>query len=85
MSETVLNKALRVVATAAAVTSQDRWLTIPEAAEIAAMKPNTMYTCCLRRQIRSAKIGKMRRIKHADLVAWLEGNTFEAREVNHAN
>jgi len=58
----------------------DRWLTVNEAAEIAGMKVNTMYTCCLRRLLPSYKIGeKMRRIKEADLFAWMESNRVEAK------
>jgi excisionase family DNA binding protein len=80
MSETKLNEALRVVATAAAASTDDCWLTIPEAAAIASMKPNTMYTCCLRRILPSYKIGeKMRRIKKSDLIAWMESSRVEAR------
>ena len=80
MSENELNRALRVVATAAAATTQDSWLTVNEAAEIAGMKTNTMYTMCLRRILPSYKIGeKMRRIKKTDLIAWMESNRVEAR------
>jgi excisionase family DNA binding protein len=80
MSENELNRALRVVATAASATTQDSWLTVNEASEIAGMKPNTMYTMCLRRVLPSYKIGeKMRRIKKADLITWMESNRVEAR------
>lgn len=58
----------------------DRWLTIPEASEIAAMKENTMYTLCLKRALPSYKIeGKMRRIKESDLIKWMESCRVEAR------
>lgn len=80
MSENELNKALRVVANAASATTQDSWLNVNEAAEIAGMKINTLYTMCLRRVLPSYKIGeKMRRIKKADLIAWMESNRVEAR------
>jgi len=80
MTENELNRALRVVATAASTTNQDSWLTVNEAAEIAGFKVNTMYTMCLRRVLPSYKIGeKMRRIKKTDLIAWLESNRVEAR------
>jgi len=80
MSENELNRALRVVATAASATTQDSWLTVNEAAEIAGMKVNTMYTMCLRRVLPSYKIGeKMRRVKKTDLIAWMESNRVEAR------
>jgi len=59
----------------------DRWLTVNEAAAIAGMKVNTMYTCCLRRVLPSYKIGeKMRRIKESDLLAWMESNRVEAHK-----
>lgn len=62
-------------------TASDHWLTVNEAAEIAGMKVNTMYTCCLRRVLPSYKIGeKMRRIKESDLLAWLESNRVEAHK-----
>ncbi len=56
----------------------DCWLTINEAAKIAAMKVNTMYTCCLRRCLPSYKVGTMRRVKKSDLLAWLESGRVEA-------
>lgn len=72
-------KELNTLDVAAAATPADRWLTINEAAAIAGMKVNTMYTCCLRRVLPSYKIGeKMRRIKEADLIAWLESNRVAA-------
>ena len=59
----------------------DHWLTVNEAAAIAGMKVNTMYTCCLRRVLPSYKVGeKMRRIKEADLLAWMESNRVEAHK-----
>jgi excisionase family DNA binding protein len=62
-------------------TTVDHWLTVNEAAEIAGMKVNTMYNCCLRRVLPSYKIGeKMRRIKEADLLAWMESNRVEAHK-----
>lgn len=79
VSETELKRAMKAVAIAAAATA-DRWLTVAEAAAIAGMKQNTMYTCCLRRVLPSYKVGeKMRRIKESDLLAWMESNRVEAR------
>jgi excisionase family DNA binding protein len=60
-------------------TVHDRLLTVPEAAELAAMKVNTMYTLCQRQVLPSVKIGKMRRIKEADLVAWINSNAVQAK------
>lgn len=75
-----MSKTQKKIAVVAASTIADRWLTVVEAAEIAGMKPNTMYTCCLRRVLPSYKIGeKMRRIKESDLVAWMESGRVEAR------
>lgn len=65
-------------ANAIAATTADRWITINEAAEIAGMKPNTMYAYCSRRLLESVKIGKMRRIKYTTLLEWLEGCTVKA-------
>lgn len=63
-----------------AAAGTDRWLTIKEAAEISAMKQNTMYTLCLKRALPSYKIaGKMRRIKETDLIKWMESCRVEAR------
>jgi excisionase family DNA binding protein len=73
------NEPKHALTVAATATTTDRWLTIPEAAVIAAMKPNTMYTMCLRRVLESVKIGKMRRIKYSVLVSWMETNTVAAR------
>lgn len=57
----------------------DRWLTVNEGAVITGMKPNTLYTMCLRRKLPSYKVGdKMRRIKKSDLIAWMESNRVEA-------
>lgn len=80
----MIEETTKAVANAAAVTAtaaeKDRWLTVNEAAEIAGMKRNTMYTMCLRRNLPSYKIGeKMRRIKEVDLYAWMESNRVEAR------
>lgn len=75
-------KAVAIVAAAAttAAAEKDRWLTVNEAADIAGMKRNTMYTLCLRRALASYKLGgKMRRIKEVDLYAWMESNRVEAR------
>lgn len=75
MSEGML-KPVAITATA----EKDRWLTVNEAAIIAGMKRNTMYTLCLRRNLPSYKVGeKMRRIKESDLYAWLETSRVEAR------
>ena len=57
----------------------NRLLTIAEAADIAAMKINTMYALCQRQVLSSVKIGKMRRIKEADLVSWINSNTVHAK------
>lgn len=66
--------------TVAAAAAQDRWLTVDEAAAIAGMKRNTMYTLCLRRNLPSYKIGeKMRRIKESDLYGWMEASRVEAK------
>jgi excisionase family DNA binding protein len=75
-----MSKTQKTLAGAVVATTADRWLTVNEAAEIAGMKPNTMYTCCLRRVLPSYKIGeKMRRIKESDLVTWMESGRVEAR------
>lgn len=72
-------RVLKAVAVATAA-EKDRWLTVNEAAAIAGMKRNTMYTLCLRRALASYKLGgKMRRIKEVDLYAWMESNRVEAR------
>jgi excisionase family DNA binding protein len=76
----VSDRELKALALVTAAVTADRWLTVNEAAAIAGMKPNTMYTCCLRRMLPSYKIGeKMRRIKEADLLTWIESNRVEAR------
>jgi excisionase family DNA binding protein len=75
-----MSKKVMEALVAAAAATTDRWLTINEAAEIAGMKPGTMYTCCLRRNLPSYKIGKkMRRIKESDLLNWMESGRVEAR------
>lgn len=59
----------------------DRWLTVGQAAEIANIKPGTMYSCCLRHALPSYKVGdRMRRIKESDLLAWMESCRVEARK-----
>ena len=68
----------KIKESAAVSVTGDRWLTVDEAAAIAGIKVNTMYTCCLRRVLASYKIGdKMRRIKASDLIAWLESSRVE--------
>ncbi|WP_041532158.1 helix-turn-helix domain-containing protein [Pelobacter propionicus] len=63
-----------------AAAGPDRWLTIKEAAEISALKENTLYCLCLKRALPSYKIaGKMRRIKETDLIKWMESCRVEAR------
>jgi excisionase family DNA binding protein len=79
MSENELNRALRVVATAAAAANDDCWLTIAEFAELVGFKTNTAYTMCLRRVLPSYKLGKMRRVKKSDALAYMESNRVEAR------
>lgn len=72
-------RALKAVSVAVAA-EKDRWLTVEEAAAIAGMKRNTMYTLCLRRNLPSYKVGeKMRRIKESDLYAWMETSRVEAK------
>ncbi len=62
----------------------DRLLTVAEAAEIAAVKPNTMYILCQRQALPSVKLGKMRRIKEADLIAWINDSTIQAKTIEGA-
>jgi len=65
----------------AAPPPSDRWLTIREAAAIAGFKLNTMYALCLKRTLPSYKVGaKMRRVKEADLITWMEHGRVEAQE-----
>ena len=73
-------RALKSASVAVAAAEKDRWLTVDEAAGIAGMKRNTMYTLCLRRNLPSYKVGeKMRRIKESDLYAWMETSRVEAK------
>lgn len=61
--------------------SSNRWLTISEAAAIAGLKVNTLYVLCLKCALPSYKVGqKMRRIKEADLINWMEQGRVEARK-----
>jgi excisionase family DNA binding protein len=56
-----------------------RLLTVAEAADIAAMKVNTMYALCQRHALPSVKLGKMVRIKETDLITWISDNTVYAK------
>lgn len=56
-----------------------RLLTVAEAADIAAMKVNTMYALCQRQALPSVKLGKMVRIKESDLITWINDNTVQAK------
>lgn len=58
------------------------WLTVAEAAEYAGISCDTVYTACVRRELRHARIGGRRaiRLKPEWVDAWLERHAQGVKE-----
>lgn len=61
--------------------NEERFINMKEAAAFLSVPVNTAYKMCLTRVLPSYKLGKLRRLKLSEVIAWAEQSRVEARPV----
>lgn len=51
---------------------RERLITVKEASELLSINPFSLYKLALQKRIPSIKLGKLRRFKESELIAWVE-------------
>lgn len=60
---------------------EERYINMREAAAFLSIPVNTAYKMCLSRMLPSYKLGKLRRLKLSEVIAFAEAGRVEARPV----
>lgn len=50
----------------------EKLITVKDASELLSINPFSLYKMALQRKIPSVKLGKLRRFKESELMAWVE-------------
>ncbi len=60
-----------------------RWLSVPEAAEYLGIKPDTVYAWIHQRGLPAHRIGRLRRIDREEIDAWVKsGGAAQATDID---
>lgn len=60
--------------------NEEPFISVEEGAALLALPPNTLYKWALSRRVKSYKIGKLRRFRRSELLAFVESYRVNAAE-----